>query len=170
MLAAGAREAVLMGAPMDIDPFQALLWCVQIAAGEVEWFNGQIALLDEAVVTPISKVETFGMSQDQNGHDEPWHKEATTKHRPTLHLYIKSRHEAMDRLASYSAMCIKAGIEERQVRIAERYGETIATLLEGVLTELRLTKEQQAKAPDIVRRQLGRVSTGSIPSTATEVA
>lgn len=170
LAAAGAREAAVMGAPLDIDPFQALLWCVQIAAGEVEWLNGEIAQLDEAVVTPITRVESEGVSYDDEGNREPWHKHTKTEHKQELNLMLKVRHQALDRLANYSAMCIKAGIEERQVRIAERYGETIARLLEGVLTELRLTDEQRRLAPDVVRRNLAQVSAGTIQSTAKEVA
>lgn len=51
-----------------------------------------------------------------------------------------------------------AGIEERQVALAERDGNRIFALLEGVLAEFRLafrlTAAQQAQGREIVRRQL----------------
>jgi hypothetical protein len=39
------REAVVMGCPLDIDPHDALLECIRIAAGEVQYASEQIAKL-----------------------------------------------------------------------------------------------------------------------------
>lgn len=44
--------------------------------------------------------------------------------------------------------------------VIQRYGETIAELLRGVLTDLCLTEEQEALAPAIVRTWMGRLSAG----------
>lgn len=150
---AAARAAVAFGAPMDIDPWEALTWCVHLAAGEVGWFTREIANLVEIVGQPESsyvEVTDKGMT------------ERITKHRHGLNVLVKARAIAMDRLAMFSAMAIKGGIEERQVRAAERYGDVMARLLAGVLGELVLTVEQQARAPEVVRRQLALVEASAV--------
>src|SRR5215471_3811361 len=38
---------VFMGAPRDINPFDAIMWCIRITAGEVEWLSMKIAEVDE---------------------------------------------------------------------------------------------------------------------------
>jgi hypothetical protein len=44
------------------------------------------------------------------------------------------------------------------VRLAEKQGELLATAIRAILNDLQLTSEQQALAPDVVRRHLVAVS------------
>jgi hypothetical protein len=76
----------------------------------------------------------------------------------SLHIWIRARHDALDRLARSSKMAIEAGIAERQVVVAEQVGGMIGATLKGVLAELALTPEQRAAAPEIVRRHLQLVA------------
>jgi hypothetical protein len=64
-----------------------------------------------------------------------------------LHVWIRARHDATNRLARYSKMAIDAGVSERQIAYAERLGGRIGELLKGVLGELYLTDEQRLAAP-----------------------
>lgn len=129
-LNAAKQRAVLMGAPKEINPVDALYWMIKIAAGEVEWLSDQIATLDE----------------------EKWIED--TMLGKQMHLFVRERHQAMDRLATYSSQAIKLGLAERAVRLAENYGVALSRLLRGVLEDLNLTPEQQQLAPHIVRKHL----------------
>jgi hypothetical protein len=57
-------------------------------------------------------------------------------------------------LARVCKMALDAGVAERQVRVAEAQGELLASVIKAILTGLGLDKDQQDKAPAIVRRHL----------------
>jgi hypothetical protein len=59
-----------------------------------------------------------------------------------------------DRVAKIAATALAAGVQERQIRLAEMYGEIIARLINGVLGDLRLTPTQVTRSREVVRRHL----------------
>jgi hypothetical protein len=133
--ASAAKEAaVIMGIQLDVDPHDALLTCVRIAAGEVAYCSGEIAGLEKATEKTM-----FGEQ---------------------LSIWIQARQKAMLSLAKFSKMALDAGVAERQVQVAERYGEMLATLISGILGDLSLSKAQQKKAPAIVTRHLQALEAG----------
>src|SRR4051812_32041667 len=73
---------------------------------------------------------------------------------PELHVWIRVRQMALDRHARYAKMAIDAGVEERRVQLAERWGDDLARMLGNVLEDLNLTPAQAKKAPEIIRRNL----------------
>jgi hypothetical protein len=150
-IAAAPQLAVVMGAPLDIEPHDALLWCVRVTAGEVNYCSAMVARLEreEAVGKPVLSRDWVGSGETGQGGGSEQRELA-----PALNIWIVARRDAVDRLARYSKMALDAGVAERQVRLAERYGEQIGQLLSGVLAELKLTAEQQRRAPDVVRRHL----------------
>lgn len=121
----------LMGEPIEMNPLDALLWCIKIYAGEVEWLSEQLKELQKS-----TWVEMDYMGQKQ------------------LNIWARERISATERLAKASKMAIDAGIAERQVRMAENFGHTIAALVQGILTDLQLSAEQKTVAPVIVRKHL----------------
>ncbi len=127
----------LLGKPMEINPFDALLWVIRIRAGEVKWLSERMGQLQEQDWTESSIVGK------------------------QFHLYARERTAAMSDLARFSQMAISLGIAERSVRLAEQYGETLAKLIKGILGDLNLTAEQQEIAPAIVRKHLILVSAGA---------
>jgi hypothetical protein len=124
------EAAVFMGAPKDINPLDAILWCIRITAGEVEWLSAQIALVDR----------------------ENW-----VEHTPLgkqMNVLVRARAEAQDRLVKYSKDAITLGLTARAIRLAEQFGATIARLLDGVAHDLGLTAAQTKVWPGIVRKHL----------------
>jgi hypothetical protein len=73
-----------------------------------------------------------------------------------------------ERLAKTAKMALDAGVAERQVTLAERLGELLARLIQGILTDLELTPKQQERAPEIVRRNLVAVE-GERPRPLAEL-
>lgn|GEM_PF-1170270 len=133
--AAAKEAATIMGEAMDIEPHEALLSCVRIAAGEVAYCTTEIAALKKATESTM-----FGEK---------------------LNVWIEVRQGAVAQLARYSKMALDAGVAERQVQIAERYGQMLAELIGGILEELKLTAAQKDKAPEIVRRRMQMLEGGA---------
>lgn len=121
------RDAAVMGRPLDIDPHEALLECIRIAAGEVQYASDRIAELDPAdAVGPVITTTERPLKWEK-GAESPSDTVVEVRHEhPALHIWIKVRHEAMDRLANYSKIAIAAGIAERQVRVAEGQAQMLA--------------------------------------------
>jgi hypothetical protein len=69
-------------------------------------------------------------------------------------VLIQSHKDERDRTARVAATALDAGVAERQVRLAEMYGEILARLIRGLLGDLKLTADQQQRAPQIVQRHL----------------
>jgi len=62
--------------------------------------------------------------------------------------------EWIDRSANHAKLALDAGVEERQVRIAEQQGELIALVIRSIRGDLGLNSKQQSEAPAVVRRHL----------------
>jgi hypothetical protein len=128
-----------MGAPKDINPFDAIIWCIRITAGEVEWLTTKIAEVNE----------------------EDWIED--TQFGKQMNVLQRTRADAQDRLVRYSRDAIQLGLAERAVKLAENFGALIARLLENIAIELQLTRAQKEQWPTIVRRQLILMQGGTPP-------
>lgn len=146
------REAAVMGAPLPIDPHEAILQAIHITAGEVQYCSDRIAELDTALVTTES-VKTRPLSHGKDGEDPSTTVEERTRTTEVrLHAWIEARKDALNRMVSYSAAALKAGVEERQVRVAEQTGQLIYEVVRGILGDLGVADHPEA--PAIVRRHL----------------
>jgi hypothetical protein len=144
--AASDEYRKLLGTPIEINPLDALIWCIKIRAGEVKWLGDRMAKLEE----------------------KHWIEDTMVGKQ--FHLYARERQHAMNDLARYSQMAISLGIAERAVKLAETYGEMLANYTKRILEDLwpHLDAEGRAKAPHIVRRELvaldgGRMETPEVP-------
>jgi hypothetical protein len=153
-VAAAKEEAVelaglLLGAAPDIAPHEAILLCLRSAVGEWRYWEMQIAKLtyDDLIVRPMS--EAMG-GQDADVRD--------LKNREEVHLYVQMRDKARASSARFSEMAARMGVEERQVQLAENFGDTISRLLDGILGDLHLTKAQSSTLPTIVSHHLQLVT------------
>lgn len=124
------QQAIFMGAPVDINPLDAIIWCIKITAGEVQFLSEQIAAVSE----------------------ENWIE--NTMVGKQMHIFQRARADAQDRLVRYSKEAISLGLAERAVRLAEQFGTTIATLLKGIAADVELTASQQKRWTIAVRKHL----------------
>lgn len=147
-LEAEAMAITVMGLPVDIDPMDALLQCVRISWGEVQYTSLMVAQLKQG--EEIVEYREFERGENDFG---PYRKKKRTTD-TRLHAWITARQNALDRAAKFSKMALDAGVAERQVKIAEEIGGLIGRTLRGVLDELGLTDEQQERAPEIVQKHL----------------
>lgn len=135
---AAKQQAIFLGAPKDINPVEAMMWCIRITAGEVEWFTEQLHEIEST----------------------DWYEDTALGRQ--LHVLARARGDAINRLAKYSKDAIGLGIAERAVRIAELYGTSIAKLMKGVLEDLELTPKQRDAAPAIIRKHLILLEQGTL--------
>lgn len=131
----------LLGAPVDIDPGEAMLYCVAMASQELAWIQKQLAKVTE----PTHLVPEGNMGGPSKG----W-----TGMQEQFDIWILARQTAVERLARYSKMAIDAGIAERMVSMAEKLGDLIAPMLQGILSDLQLTPEQKTRAPHVVQAHM----------------
>ncbi len=129
-LSAIKERARLMGAPREMNAVEAIVWCIKITAGEVEWLTermGEIPQEEWYEFTPLGK---------------------------QMHVLARERRDRVELLAKLSKDALSLGLAERAIRMAENYGNTIAKLLQGIMGDLKLTKQQMAAAPAIIRKHL----------------
>lgn len=158
-----AQAAVTtLGLPLDVSPTEALLEEVRWTAGHVHWLRARVQDLGEAdtdggrhpLVWGTTKVSKKGTGQfpgtDRLKAAAPsvWYQ-----------LYVKER----EHLVTVAAAALKAGVEERRVRLAESQGELVAMVIRRILDALDLTPEQTQLVPVVVPRELRLIAGGSAP-------
>lgn len=172
MVQLARREMAVMGAPLSIEPQDAILECVRITAGEVAYASERIAELHACeAVGPVMRhslrrtVAEASDDGDEADLDEDSQSAGdlvadTRAGPPAVHVWIEVRQRAMDRLVQYSFAALKAGIEERRVRIAEQQGMLLARAIQGILRELGV--DQNPEAPAVVRKHLTLIAGESV--------
>lgn len=74
--------------------------------------------------------------------------------------------EERDRVARIAKAALDAGVQERAILLAERWGEQIATVLRAIFDdpELALNQRQRGRLPDLLRRHLGALDADERPA------
>ncbi len=135
-----------------VDPLEAMMMCIRISAAEVTFFSEQVKTLTMEDVLERPRAQTVHGAVESVVYD--------LKGQQQLNIWIRERQRSVDRLARFSKMAIDCGIAERQVRIAEQMGDLMARMVDGVMRDLKLTPEQQERAPEIVRHNLAMITAG----------
>lgn len=147
------KAVLTLGLPIDVDPGKALLDEIHMTAGHVQWLREKVQELEpEALV--------WGRTQHDDGVGPQGVVDVTTeKAAPSVwyELYMKER----EHLAKVCALALRAGIEERKVKLAESQGLLVADVIRRILGALGLTPEQQQLVPEIVPRELRALAVGA---------
>ncbi|WP_284752630.1 hypothetical protein [Arthrobacter sp. efr-133-R2A-120] len=145
------RQLATLGQPEAIDPAEALLQLIGWKYGEVKWLRARVQDLPDGDLT-------WGLAQTDVGlgPEGPIDK-VTEKSSPSV-WWVLLR-EAEDQLADYAARALRAGVDERKVRMAEHQGLMVHAVMMAVFNRLALTPEQwvmaRAAAPEELRRLAG---------------
>lgn len=148
------RVARRLGTPHEnLDPAQALLDLVASKAGEVEWLRHQVELLETDGDLWWGETKVVGKDNPEFGEQFERTEEARQ------HVVYTLLHKAQDQLAKYAAETLKAGVDERQVRLAEQTGAQFEAVLTSLLAAISATPEQMQTAateiPRILRNLAG---------------
>jgi hypothetical protein len=139
-LAAAERAMLTFGERVDVeDPGEEFFDLICWSAGHLRWLRERIQVLDEESLT-------WGISRNKTGGDDA----GTTEEAGTNALLVLYERQ-FDRHAKLCAEAIKIGLKEREIRLAERYGDMMTTVFDGVLAELGFDPDDPAIA-EIVER------------------
>ena len=147
--ARAAEEMRLLAAPVDISPGDALIELVQWTAGEVRYWRAEVSLLAEADPDAL----TWGRTRHEDGIGPEGPIDKTTTE-AVPHVAYRMLTDAQDRLARYAAAALRAGVEERRVRLAEDQGALVAQVIRAILDDLHLTADQASRVPEVVPHHL----------------
>ena len=125
---AAAEQVARLGLRVDIHPADALIDLVHWTAGEVAYWRAKTVEIADA---DGPDALTWGTTRVKEGGDD---RGTTQEAKP--HIYLVMLRDASDRLAQYAAAALKAGVEERRVRLAEKQGDLIATMQRAILDRM----------------------------------
>lgn len=145
----------LFAAPVDIDPANALLELVQWTAGEVRYWRAEVARIAEDDVEAL----TWGKTQTVEGTG-PQGPVDTETHEATPPVAYRMLNDAQDRLAKYATAALRAGVDERRVKLAEDQGSAVAGAIRRILERLDLLEWQAELVPTIVPEELRALTAG----------
>ena len=148
-----AKEAKRLAQPIETDPSQALLDLVSSAAGEVAYWRNRV----DEIQDRDEKRLTSGLTKITEGKDRGG---VTTLRTVETVAAIEYRMwtAAQDRLAQYATAALRAGVEERRVRIAEDQGALVAQVIRRILDRLDLSEWQAEMVGSIVPEELRALS------------
>ena len=148
-----AKAAQRLAQPIETDPSQALLDLVSSAAGEVAYWRARVDLLQEQ----DEKRLTSGLTKITEGKDRGG---VTTLRTVETIAAIEYRMwtAAQDRLAQYATAALRAGVEERRVRIAEDQGALVAQVIRRIRDRLDRSEGQAEMVGSIVPEELRALS------------
>lgn len=148
-----AKAAQRLAQPITTDPSQALLDLVSSAAGEVAYWRTRV----DEIQDRDEKRLTSGLTKITEGKDRGG---VTTLRTVETIAAIEYRMWTMaqDRLAQYATAALRAGVEERRVRIAEDQGALVAQVIRRILDRLDLSEWQAEMVGSIVPEELRALS------------
>lgn len=147
------RDVVLFAARRDVHPAEALLELVQWKAGEVDYWRGRVR---EIVATAGDDGDvdlTWGVVREKTGGEDHG---TTYEARPNV-AYVMLQAAERD-LASYCAAALRAGVDERRVRLAESTGLMLAGVIQRILARLELTESQSELVATVVPAELRAIA------------
>jgi hypothetical protein len=153
------------GGKIEISATQALYDEVCWTAGHVQWLRERVQAIQAAHADSFEDPDgtvrgdgsrhplVWGITKIKEGGEDAG---ITEEAAPSvwLQLYWKER----DHLVKVSTAAVKAGLDERMVRLAENQGRLVAEMLRAILGDLELTEEQHARALEVVPRHLRALS------------
>lgn len=154
------------GRRIDTTATEALLEEVQWTAGHVAWLRARVQEIetgvggavdpdwDEAEEEPGTTASrpsplVWGVTRRKTGGDDHGVTEEASPN-----IWLKLYQQERTHLVKVCAEAIKAGIEERRIKLAEQQGALVARAIRAILGDLDLTPEQEARVPDVVPRHL----------------
>lgn len=138
-----AHLMLTYGERVDVDPGEELLDLICWTAGHVRWLRARVQDIQGEVSTvlhtedddePVAATRdglVWGVTKNKVGGDD-----GGTTYEAKPNIYLALYNSETDRLAKLCTDAIKIGLKEREVRLAERQGDLLMRVLDGVLGEL----------------------------------
>lgn len=146
-----------MGSPIYIDPGAAILDEIARSAGHVKWLEGKLVSMDEAEIVIQEHLIDEERSGGPGGGYSLRRRETRPEVSPWWSLYERERKH----FATVCAAAVRAGIEERKIRIAERQADMLEAAFIAAVTELGLDPHS-ARVRQVIGKQLRLAIEGDI--------
>lgn len=152
-LAKAAEEMRTLGAQRDVMPTDALLEEVRWTAGHVAWLREKVQQLEDEQDLVWGRVREVDKGSGKNPGTD------VTEAASTSIWYELYRTERAHLVAVCSA-ALRAGVEERRVRLAESQGDLVAEVIRRILDDLDLSTDQRAAVATVVPMHLRAIAAG----------
>lgn len=140
------------GRKIETTASEALLDEVKWSAGHVAWLRQRVQEIESAaavVGTDSGHPLVWGITKEKSGGED---RGTTTEAAPNV--WLKLYQQERTHLVKVCSEAIRAGIEERRIKLAEQEGALVAQAIRAILTDLDLTEEQLRRVPEVVPRHL----------------
>ncbi|MFI1165644.1 hypothetical protein ACH4UM_19015 [Streptomyces sp. NPDC020801] len=140
------------GRKIETTATEALLEEVQWTAGHVAWLRERVQEIEsDAVVAGTDREHplVWGVTREKSGGED-----YGTTEEAVPNVWLRLYQQERAHLVKVCSEAIKAGIEERRIKLAEQQGALVAQAIRAILNDLGLTAEQQARVPEVVPRHL----------------
>ncbi|MGW1744586.1 hypothetical protein ACWCRD_03000 [Streptomyces sp. NPDC002092] len=140
------------GLKIETTATDALLDEVKWTAGHVQWLRERVQEIESEAVGDGTDREhplVWGITREKSGGED---RGTTEEAAPNVWLRLYQQERA--HLVKVCEAAIRAGIEERRVRLAESQGALVAEVIRKILGDLQLTPDQQALVSQVVPRHL----------------
>lgn len=126
-----------LGVELPEHPPLALLRALRIANGELEYWRSKVMELGPGLLVgnPVSTVER-PLDLGKDGENPEILVTERREAPPEAHVYLKLMHEAQDRVVKYSAIALRANIEQKKIDLDQRHGTELAERMRFVLRKL----------------------------------
>lgn len=154
---AAKAQALALGHEMQMEPHDAILLTVRRAAMWEAICASKVAELrdDELVVQHTRHRSWAGNGENGTGGGD----ETITETHADLNIWLREHQRALDQLARLAKTALDAGVQERQVRIAEQFVGDIASVIDFVLSRLGVRNHPDAN--EVVREGLRLIEGGT---------
>ena len=136
----------MLGSPIATDPGQGILEEIARSRGHIAFLEQKLIALDEAELVETTDVIEESRSGGPGGSYELRRREQRAAISPWWALYERERKH----FASVCAAAVRAGVEERRIRIAERQQDVLEAAFLAAIADLGLDPHDSR-----VRKALG---------------
>jgi hypothetical protein len=140
------------GRKIETTATEALLDEVKWSAGHVAWLRERVQEIEAEAVAAGADHEhplVWGVTRKKTGGEDFG---TTTEAAPNV--WLKLYQQERTHLVKVCSEAIRAGIEERRIKLAEQEGALVAQAIRSILADLDLTEKQLALVPEVVPRHL----------------
>lgn len=149
------------GDKMDIGPGEALLDLVQHKAAEVYYWRARVMEMEDLIGDAVLGLQTTKEVDKPGTLTSMGGVEVTQE--VVEHIAYRTMRQAERDLAVYCTAAMRAGVEERAVRVAEALGMQMLGALEQFVEAIDLTPAQMAQAHVIIPGILRGLSAPEVP-------
>jgi hypothetical protein len=157
--------------PVPVDAYELVEHALGWTHATILWLNTKIVELQEQdAMGPVVSTLTRPLVLGKRGESATKTVTEVREAAPDLHIWIRTRDQALDRAVRYAKVLADMGVDERRVRVQEAQADRVANVLNTVMHEL----VDAGLSPELLRlageRFRHHLAPGTVAGTAIEVA